>query len=117
MPRRKVVVVDDFVYKSFEELAGRYGMGVNELINHYLNLFTHLKLSLEDDITSLSEVLRDVPGKDLLRFSLSRILLATGELYSTLRALVKGFGFLERGFGVELVNPVVDRYGDLKEWT
>lgn|GEM_PF-3145049 len=114
MPRRKVVVVDDFVYKSFEELAGRYGMGVNELINHYLNLFTHLKLSLEDDVASLSEVLRDVPGKDLLRFSLSRILLATGELYSTLRALVKGFGFLEKGFGVELVNPVVDRYGDLK---
>jgi len=112
LPRRKVVVIDDFVYKSFEELADRYGIGVNELMNHYLNLFTYLRLTLEDDVASLSEVLRSVPGKDLLRFSLSRILLATGGLYSTLRTLVKSFGFLEKGFCVELVNPVVDRYGD-----
>ena len=64
-------------------------------MSHYLSLFTYLKPSLEDEVASLSEVLRDVSGRELLRFSLSRILLAVGELYTALRALVKVFDFLE----------------------
>jgi len=64
-------------------------------LSHYLSLFTYLKPSLEDEVASLSEVLRDISGRELLRFSLSRILLAVGELYTALRALVKVFDFLE----------------------
>jgi hypothetical protein len=40
-------------------------------LSHYLSLFAYLKPSLEDEVASFSEVLRDVSGRELLRFSLS----------------------------------------------
>jgi len=76
-------------------------------LSHYLSLFTYLKLSLEDDVASLSEVLRDVSSRELLRFSLSRILLAAGGLY-TLRALT----FLTGIYEGSLTNIHGEHMGD-----
>ena len=67
-----------------------YGVGVNEFESL-------LKPSLENDVASLSEVLGDVSGRELLRFSLSRILLAVGELYTALRVLTFLTGIYEGG--------------------
>jgi hypothetical protein len=67
-----------------------YGVGVNEFESL-------LKPSLENDVASLSEVLRDISGRELLRLSLSRILLAVGELYTALRVLTFLTGIYEGG--------------------
>jgi len=80
LPCRRIVVVGNFAYSSSEELAGRYGVGANEFESL-------LKLPLEDGVVSLSKVLRDIPGKELSRFSLSRMLLAAGESYVALRTI------------------------------
>lgn len=111
MPKRKIVTVDDWTYESFEDLARKYGVNVNELMSHYLNLFRFIVRFLDEDVNLLSRNFSDVTMDKILQIALARILTSVGSNYETLKIILRHLGLYDRGFVLEYTAPLLDETG------
>jgi hypothetical protein len=105
MSHRKVVTISDEVYKSFMNIATKYGIKVNELMSAFLNYFDLFKDVIEREIKSAEKGFRGLTRGDLFTLIMDHIIYVAKELYEVFSEVLRHFGFLDKGFIIEDLTP------------
>jgi len=104
--------VDESIYRNLVEVAKELGLSVDEIVNICLSNLSFLKMVVKEDVEGLGKVFNDVPRDRLASLALLRVLFIAGGFYKVFRHLVKDLGFLDKGFIIEFVDPVLDDEGN-----